>query len=444
MTSSRNDIPSLMQKWENQTAIPFLRKYVDPDIKSLPEVSDKLSLTENGRGNDEGADDLDFSQFLAQTTPIFPKYSFAGLLFELSSSEFECHFFVLSVIEALELLDITNIPILITVYFEQWQRHSPVLHPSLLDPNTISFPLLLSVILVGAFYSSDEQGVATARMLIPVAEEWVFSSRIFTKQRSSPRVTRKQNSLSFADNLSDLEALQAAFIMIKILLREGDTKKANEIRTTMFDQIIPAARALSLTHVKSPIKNFDILPLDDCKWRKLCLAETQIRLMCGIFNHEASFTVFNNTTPRLLVSELEFDMPCSVHVFDARNHQECSTFILAEARPNLPSPASLIELYLSDQWDDCETVIVPELTILHHFLIVLGLLQKWTMRNVLQDVLSFNRMQTALDRWKIGWDLCTGPLAPEDVERIGFVKHAAIELWYLARKTVDEAATTKS
>lgn len=140
--------------------------------------------------------------------------------------------------EALELLDITNIPILITAYFEQWQRHSPVLHPSFFDPNTVSFPLLLSVILVGAFYSSDEQRIATAQMLIPVAEEWVFISRIFTKQRSSPRVT-KQNSLSCTDKLSDFEALQAAFIMIKILLREGDTKKTNEIRTTMFDQVIP-------------------------------------------------------------------------------------------------------------------------------------------------------------------------------------------------------------
>lgn len=45
---------------------------------------------------------------------------------------------------------------LITTYFEQWQRHSPVLHPKLFDPNTASFPLLLTVILVGAFYSSDE------------------------------------------------------------------------------------------------------------------------------------------------------------------------------------------------------------------------------------------------------------------------------------------------
>lgn len=94
--------------------------------------------------------------------------------------------------------------------------------------------------------------------------------------------------------------------------------------------------------------------------------------MCGIFNHDASFTVFNNMPSRLLVSKLEFDMPYSVHVFDARSYQECSTFILAEARPNLPSPASVIELYFSDKWDNYEAVIVPELTTLHHFLIVLG------------------------------------------------------------------------
>lgn len=50
---------------------------------------------------------------------------------------------------------------------------------------------------------------------------------------------------SCADNLYDFEALQAAFIMIKILLREGDTKKTNEVRTTMFDQIIPVTYLLN-------------------------------------------------------------------------------------------------------------------------------------------------------------------------------------------------------
>lgn len=42
-----------MEKSENQTAIPFLRNYVDLDIKSLPEVFDRLSLTENGSGGAE-------------------------------------------------------------------------------------------------------------------------------------------------------------------------------------------------------------------------------------------------------------------------------------------------------------------------------------------------------------------------------------------------------
>lgn len=87
-TSLGNDIPSLIQKSENQTAIPFLRKYVDPDIKSLPEVFNRLSLTESERGNGEGARNTDSVRILVHAKPYFPKYSFAGLLYELSSSGF--------------------------------------------------------------------------------------------------------------------------------------------------------------------------------------------------------------------------------------------------------------------------------------------------------------------------------------------------------------------
>lgn len=61
------------------------------------------------------------------------------------------------------------------------------------------------------------------------------------------------------------------------------------------------------------------------------------------------------------------------------------------------------------------------------------------MKSLPHDESTLSRMKAALFRWKIGWDLCTGPLAPEDVERLGFVKQASIELWYLARKTVDDA-----
>jgi hypothetical protein len=65
------------------------------------------------------------------------------------------------------------------------------------------------------------------------------------------------------------------------------------------------------------------------------------------------------------------------------------------------------------------------------------------MRSVLPNGLTADRMQTALDRWKIGWEICIGPLAPEDLRRIGFVKHAAIELWYLAKRQVDDVADSR-
>lgn len=311
-TNLSSDILSLIHKSENQTAIPFLRKYVDPDVKSLPEVFDRLSLTDIGRGNNEGTGNLDSSEILVQKPRVFPKYSFAGLLFELSSSEFQmpmlhvppnirasdessadtganvdnddsnheitnnpilesqtsgrfepptperharflselAEFWVdlspesvearsdICISEATELLDLTNIPKLITTYFEQWQRHSPILHLNLFDLNTASFPLLLNVALVGALYSSDARRLAIARMLIPVAEKWVFSSRVFTRQRTYHHPSRKPYSFPCAEYLSDFELLQAAFIMIKILLREGDVEKVNEVRTTMFNHIV--------------------------------------------------------------------------------------------------------------------------------------------------------------------------------------------------------------
>lgn len=153
---------------------------------------------------------------------------------------------------------------LITTYFEQWQRHSPVLHPSLFDPNTVSFPLLVNVLLVGALYSSDERRVSTARMLIPVAEKWVLSSRIFNKQRTSSHVRKMLNSLSSEEILSDLETLQAAFIMFKILLREGDTKKIYEVRTTMFDCIIIVTYILNIRNRVATRLTIWHRPLEQC------------------------------------------------------------------------------------------------------------------------------------------------------------------------------------
>lgn len=160
--------------------------YAIPDVR----VSDERSADTDANldVNDDSKPDITSSQILATqridhfqslTPGCHGRFLSEPIKFwtDLSSESVEaCSDVYIS--EALEWLDIANIPMLITTYFEQWQRHSPVLHPNLSDPNTASFPLLLTVILVGAFYLSNEQRVATARKLIPVAEEWVFSSRI--------------------------------------------------------------------------------------------------------------------------------------------------------------------------------------------------------------------------------------------------------------------------
>jgi Fungal specific transcription factor domain len=151
--------------------------------------------------------------------------------------------------EALELLCPANIPRLITNYFEQWHQHSPVIHPGLFDPNETFSPLLLAVVLVGALYSSDERMVQSARGLITLAEHWVFGSQVFSELSSISKGGVKTSQ--FSEFATKFQAIQAAFVMSKILLREGDEDKTEYVRSVLFDRIIivthppRASRALS-------------------------------------------------------------------------------------------------------------------------------------------------------------------------------------------------------
>lgn len=303
----KNDISSLMKKSENQVAIPFLTRYNNPDIKSLPEVFQGLSFND---GKDRQTNEIGRIENALPSNSMFPRYSFAGLLFGLSSSKSQkaphllvhalykmCVFlrsgtdpnddseewmqknsssittthdrytgyhpstperhdqFIqeltdlwhdlaskspdsfpgIPLSQTLELLDPSNIPHLITTYFEQWHPHSPVVHPALIDPNETSSPLLLAIIIIGALYSCDEQMVQTARGLIPVAEEWVWRSQLFMELSTPSSIPESALSTDF---ITKFEAVQAAFVMLKILLREGDKDKTRHVRTVVFDRII--------------------------------------------------------------------------------------------------------------------------------------------------------------------------------------------------------------
>jgi hypothetical protein len=61
------------------------------------------------------------------------------------------------------------------------------------------------------------------------------------------------------------------------------------------------------------------------------------------------------------------------------------------------------------------------------------------MRSSRRDGITVDQMNIALERWKMGWDLCTGNLAPEYLQQTGFMNDAAIEFWHLAKAILERA-----
>lgn len=76
--------------------------------------------------------------------------------------------------------------------------------------------------------------------------------------------------------------------------------------------------------------------------------------------------------PRIRVSDLLIDMPCSLPVFLAQSPVECYQYVLGEARSSLPLLAELVEMYFNDHWGNPEQAFLTELTVLHHFILILG------------------------------------------------------------------------
>ncbi len=126
----------------------------------------------------------------------------------------------------------TNISRFLQLYFREWNRHSPVVHPGTFDVFNTSLPLLFVMTLTGALFSLSPGAVTAARSMLELAEEFAFRDSDFQKIASGV----------FPDGHDQrrraLQALQAAFCATQLQLREGTMWKKKCVRTFRFDQII--------------------------------------------------------------------------------------------------------------------------------------------------------------------------------------------------------------
>lgn len=137
----------------------------------------------------------------------------------------------------LELISPSNITKFVNLYFYHWNRHSPIIHRGTFDPGKASIPLLFIVILTGALFSSQDDA-AKARALLDLAEEYAFRNRPFERLLAGDPLTGSDG------DRTSLDAIQAAFSVAQLQLREGSANVKKHTRSVRFGQIIQVSHKL--------------------------------------------------------------------------------------------------------------------------------------------------------------------------------------------------------
>ncbi|OAP62876.1 hypothetical protein AYL99_02103 [Fonsecaea erecta] len=340
-------------------------------------------------------------------------------------------------VKAATLFSRLNVERFVGHYFRDYCPHSPILHPGTWKMTAASPFLLTVLVLTGALFSASPNDMELARDILGLVVEYAFSNPIFKKLLQGPDAVRG------LDELECLQALEAAFFITQVQLREGCPAKRKDARKSLFEEILSATRTLGLLETRNPFFEAEPPPPDKFQWAQFAARESRIRLACGIFHLDASFTVLYNMTPRLFAEEMNIGMPGSADAFFADNAQDCYRLSLKEHGFQKMSLSQMCDAFLQEEWDEERRFSMQHLSLLHLCSIMMGLTQiLWLSPYRPRKGQTMKRMEEALRRWKAAWDFQIATLTARQRERYGFLKTIPLEFWQIATVLVEKNSTS--
>lgn len=117
---------------------------------------------------------------------------------------------------------------------------------------------------------------------------------------------------------SRLNALRAAYCVVLVQSWEGSGSQKRRSRRSRFTQIVAVARSFG----PSNLTNRDLNKyawINDLhrNWTIFILQEEVIRTVTCVFLLDMGYVIFNNTPPRMMISELEIKLTCPERCFQA-------------------------------------------------------------------------------------------------------------------------------
>ncbi|KAL4883187.1 hypothetical protein BJY04DRAFT_216488 [Aspergillus karnatakaensis] len=338
----------------------------------------------------------------------------------------------------------SNIRRYLEYFWSLWYPNCPIIHKPTFDIHSTPLTLLISMLLVGASFAPEESVHQNAKVWCNTAEEIVFADEHFRRAVSLGDGTEADSRL----RRDALKALQAAYLMCLLQNWEGDDDSKRRIRRSRFSMVTAIARELGF----SPGSHHEPTTEEE-DWKRFVAREEFNRTLSYIFLLDTAFVIFNNTPPKVSISELNFDPVCPEHCFQAPTAADF--FLLMFEQDVLPSPlpnlsiAALISLVCNGGIDITEKEYIAGLGKLNLFIIVSAFhTLLFHARNTFAPQAAILPIQQGLDNWKAIWSQHEGfstgsqgtlngsPPSPKECwKRVGFMEYAP-EYWTLAQAII--------
>jgi hypothetical protein len=226
------------------------------------------------------------------------------------------------------------------MYFEFWHPHCPIIHRPSFELSTIPTALLVPITLMGAMYSTVDKEVSTAKLLLDLAEIFVFSVDDLREESEIRRVLRLPSTMEQDPNLMlspfAFDHIRAAHLMICVQYWAGNPLAKRRVVETRFGVAVKVARRIGLTKTRHEHPESG----DENSWIQ---TETRIRTISIMVLLDCAFTFFANFPCRFALSELEFELPCEGRFFNNAKPFTKSGFTTSRRYPIQVAFQSLFE-----------------------------------------------------------------------------------------------------
>ncbi|KAF5560791.1 C2H2 transcription factor [Fusarium phyllophilum] len=344
----------------------------------------------------------------------------------------------------------------LALFWHIWHPNVNFVHRPTFDPVTSKSILVACMALIGASVSPSKTDNEQAKVWFNCVEEIVFTDDDFC---NDPLNNKETLLVSPIQNISKIQALQAAYMVCLYQGWEGTEANKRRIRRYRFSTVISMARDFGIMSARHP--DYSTCLHDRFDWRDFAAREQLIRIFLWIYLLDHAFVIFNNLPPRMVIKEMSMHMAFPEAAFQASTSTECARELqnlhLRSTLMRNVTFREVVERFCGKPFSNDMRRLFADLGPLNLFAVVSAFHALiFQHQNSFGGHDQLQAVRNALDNWKSSWETYSDKfsfspphvmvdrhnVATENLwRRVGFMRHSP-EYWLLGKLLVDRLSTS--